>query len=169
MKLTNGDRTFFVWLYRLFPSVLSTLVLIRPQTLIRGRRDGFRHLICGQAPELMAPRPAMMMGRSAVSSRSAARATADRLGLLLVAGKIENSSSANTGAFVSMGIRSAGHSTTTEPARPEVAMRKACRIVSGALSARTNIQKTSSQKIVLRPKHNPPGAPPTPQGRYTTN
>ena len=42
VKLTNGDRTFFVWLYRLFPSVLSTLVLIRPETLIRWHREGFR-------------------------------------------------------------------------------------------------------------------------------
>ena len=42
VELTNGDRTFFVWLYRLFPSVLPALVLVRPETLIRWHRDGFR-------------------------------------------------------------------------------------------------------------------------------
>jgi hypothetical protein len=42
VTLTNGDRTFFVWLYRLFPSVRPTLVLVRPETLIRWHRAGFR-------------------------------------------------------------------------------------------------------------------------------
>ena len=35
VKLTNGDRTFFVWLYRLFPSVRPALMIVRPETLIR--------------------------------------------------------------------------------------------------------------------------------------
>ena len=42
VKLTNGDRTFFVWLHRLFPSVRPALVLVQPETLIRWHRAGFR-------------------------------------------------------------------------------------------------------------------------------
>lgn len=42
VKLTNSDRAFFVWLYRLFPSVRPTLVLVQPETLIRWHREGFR-------------------------------------------------------------------------------------------------------------------------------
>ncbi|MGH8032474.1 MAG: integrase core domain-containing protein [Luteimonas sp.] len=42
VRLTNGDRLFFRWLYRLFPSVLPALVLVRPETLVRWHRAGFR-------------------------------------------------------------------------------------------------------------------------------
>jgi hypothetical protein len=41
-KLTVADRLLFVWLYRLFPSVLNTLTIIRPETVIRWHRMGFR-------------------------------------------------------------------------------------------------------------------------------
>src|ERR1700726_711651 len=40
--LTNNDRWFFVQLYRWFPSILPVLVIIRPETLVRWHRDGFR-------------------------------------------------------------------------------------------------------------------------------
>lgn len=39
--LSNGDRLFFVWLYRLFPSILRALI-IPPDTLVRWHREGFR-------------------------------------------------------------------------------------------------------------------------------
>ena len=42
IPLTNGDRWFLVQLYRWFPSILGSLVLIRPETLIRWHRTGFR-------------------------------------------------------------------------------------------------------------------------------
>jgi transposase InsO family protein len=42
VRLTNCDRLFFVWLYRLFPSVLSAIAIIKPETLIRWHRAGFR-------------------------------------------------------------------------------------------------------------------------------
>ena len=42
VKLTNGDRIFFVWLRRLFPSARPALVLVQPETLIRWHREGFR-------------------------------------------------------------------------------------------------------------------------------
>ena len=41
-KLTSGDRIFFVWLYRLFPSVASAMLLIRPETVVCWHRAGFR-------------------------------------------------------------------------------------------------------------------------------
>ena len=34
-RLTAGDRLIFVWLYRLFPSVLSAISVIEPETIIR--------------------------------------------------------------------------------------------------------------------------------------
>src|SRR6266481_549729 len=40
--LTNNDRCFFVQLYRWFPSILPVLVIIRPETLVRWHRAGFR-------------------------------------------------------------------------------------------------------------------------------
>jgi hypothetical protein len=41
-KLTVADRLLFVWLYRLFPSVLSALSAIEPETVLRWHRMGFR-------------------------------------------------------------------------------------------------------------------------------
>jgi transposase InsO family protein len=40
--LTNGDRWFLVQLYRLLPSILQALTIIRPETLVRWHRAGFR-------------------------------------------------------------------------------------------------------------------------------
>ena len=42
VRVSNGDRLFFVWLYRLFPSILRALLIIRPDTLVRWHRAGFR-------------------------------------------------------------------------------------------------------------------------------
>jgi hypothetical protein len=42
VHLTNGDRFSFVQLYRWFPSVLNTIRIIRPETLVRWHRAGFR-------------------------------------------------------------------------------------------------------------------------------
>jgi hypothetical protein len=42
IHLTNGDRLFFVQLYRCFPSVLKTFTIVRPETLVRWHRVGFR-------------------------------------------------------------------------------------------------------------------------------
>src|ERR1700688_4320538 len=41
-RLTNNDRWFFVQLYRWFPSTLPVLMIIRPETLVRWHRAGFR-------------------------------------------------------------------------------------------------------------------------------
>jgi hypothetical protein len=41
-KVTVADRLLFVWLYRLFPSVLNAITIIQPDTIIRWHREGFR-------------------------------------------------------------------------------------------------------------------------------
>ena len=40
--MSNGDRWFFVQRYRWFPSILSALTVIRPETLVRWHRVGSR-------------------------------------------------------------------------------------------------------------------------------
>src|ERR1700680_2463232 len=42
VQLANSDRWFFVQLYRWFPSILKVLTIIRPGTLVRWHRAGFR-------------------------------------------------------------------------------------------------------------------------------
>jgi transposase InsO family protein len=42
VRLANQDRWFFVQLYRWFPSILKVLTIIRPETLVRWHRAGFR-------------------------------------------------------------------------------------------------------------------------------
>src|SRR5258708_4120196 len=41
-RLTMADRLLFVWLYRLFPSVLNAVTIVQPETIIRWHRTGFR-------------------------------------------------------------------------------------------------------------------------------
>src|SRR5450755_2146535 len=40
--LNNTDRFLFFWLYRWFPSVLEVVAIVRPETVIRWHRAGFR-------------------------------------------------------------------------------------------------------------------------------
>ena len=42
LRLAVADRLLFVWLYRLFPSVLDAVTIVQPQTVIRWHRTGFR-------------------------------------------------------------------------------------------------------------------------------
>src|ERR1700682_1260088 len=42
VRLTNHDRLFLIQLYRWFPSILQVLRIIRPETLVRWHRAGFR-------------------------------------------------------------------------------------------------------------------------------
>src|SRR4029453_19384707 len=41
-RLAVADRLLFVWLYRLFPSVLNAIAVVQPETIIRWHRKGFR-------------------------------------------------------------------------------------------------------------------------------
>ena len=36
LRLRAADRVIFVWLYRLFPSLLEAAVVFKPETLVRG-------------------------------------------------------------------------------------------------------------------------------------
>jgi hypothetical protein len=41
LQLTNSDRLRLVWLYRLFPSILDAIRVVRPETVIRWHRRSF--------------------------------------------------------------------------------------------------------------------------------
>ena len=41
-RLTRIDRLFWVWLYRLWPGCLNVVVIVKPDTVIRWHRRGFR-------------------------------------------------------------------------------------------------------------------------------
>jgi transposase InsO family protein len=43
IEFTNGDRLFFILLYRWFPPVIKAMVVVRPETVVRWHRAGFRH------------------------------------------------------------------------------------------------------------------------------
>src|SRR4029077_16283289 len=42
VQLANGDRLFLVMLYRWFRSILKAITIVRPETLVRWHRAGFR-------------------------------------------------------------------------------------------------------------------------------
>src|SRR4030095_4339757 len=42
VRLTNNDRWFFLQLYRWVPAILNVLTVVRPETLVRWHRAGFR-------------------------------------------------------------------------------------------------------------------------------
>src|SRR2546425_5141964 len=42
VHFTDSDRLFFIQLYRWFPAVLDAISIIRPETLVRWHRAGFR-------------------------------------------------------------------------------------------------------------------------------
>ena len=42
MRLWNIDRVIFVWLYRCFPAILNAIIVVKPETVIRWHRRGFR-------------------------------------------------------------------------------------------------------------------------------
>src|SRR6202035_4082030 len=42
VRLRNIDRLIFVWLYRFFPAILNAITVVKPETVIRWHRRGFR-------------------------------------------------------------------------------------------------------------------------------
>src|ERR1700693_2423756 len=42
VRLWNIDRLLFVWSYRLYPSLLDAIIIVQPETVIRGHRRGSR-------------------------------------------------------------------------------------------------------------------------------
>src|ERR1700738_2140755 len=51
-RLTNNDRWFLIRLYRWFPSILHVVTIIRPETLLRWHRAGFRCYWCWKSRSL---------------------------------------------------------------------------------------------------------------------
>ena len=41
-RLFSADRLLWVWLYRIWPQVLNTMVLVKPATVVQWHRKGFR-------------------------------------------------------------------------------------------------------------------------------
>ena len=58
VRFNNGDRLFFVQLYRWFPSILAAMLIIRPETLVRWHRAGFRRGGGSHPQEEVGPRSA---------------------------------------------------------------------------------------------------------------
>jgi transposase InsO family protein len=71
VQLTNGDRLFLIQLYRWFPSVLKAITIIRPETLVRWHRAGFRQYwrwksrLLGGRPKIAAELRALIRRMSA--------------------------------------------------------------------------------------------------------
>jgi hypothetical protein len=42
VRLRNLDRLILLWLYRLFPTLLSAITMVKPETLLRWHRRGFQ-------------------------------------------------------------------------------------------------------------------------------
>src|SRR5271170_6844524 len=42
LRLFSTDRLLWVWLYRIWPQVLNTMVLVKPATVVQWHRKGFR-------------------------------------------------------------------------------------------------------------------------------
>ncbi len=40
LRLRNIDRLVLVWLYRLFPSLLEAIIIVKPETVLRWHRPG---------------------------------------------------------------------------------------------------------------------------------
>ncbi len=41
VRFTSFDRLLFVWLYRLWPELLGSVTIVRPETVVRWHRQGF--------------------------------------------------------------------------------------------------------------------------------
>jgi hypothetical protein len=41
VRLRNFDSLILVWLYRLFPSVLDAVAIVKPETVLRWHNEGF--------------------------------------------------------------------------------------------------------------------------------
>ena len=76
-RLSSGDRPLFVWLYRLWPGVLRSLTLLRPETVVRIARDfepiGAGSRRAGQGVRQSARTFEISFMRSAVPTRYGAR------------------------------------------------------------------------------------------------
>src|SRR5215813_3021738 len=82
VHFTNGDRLFFIQLYRWCPSVLKAMIILRPETVVRWHRAGLRRYwrwksgCVGGRPQIPAELRAFVTAGSAVPAlRQTASAT----------------------------------------------------------------------------------------------
>jgi len=73
VRLTDGDRLFFIQLYRWFPTILKAITIVRPETLVRWHRAGFRPILALEIP---------LPWRSAANRRGPALGVTNERGLL---------------------------------------------------------------------------------------
>ena len=52
VRLLNIDRLLFVWLHRLYPSLLDAIIIIQPETVIRWHHRGLRAYWCWKSRHL---------------------------------------------------------------------------------------------------------------------
>ena len=74
VQFTNSDRLFFLQLYRWFPSIVKAMTTIRPETLVRWHRAGFRRYWRWKSRNL-GGRPPIDAGPRALISRMSTRNT----------------------------------------------------------------------------------------------
>ena len=78
VRLTNSDHLFFIQLYRWFPSALKAITIVRPETLVRWHRAGFRRYwrwksrSLGGRPQIDGDMRALVRQMSVDNPRSAA-------------------------------------------------------------------------------------------------
>ena len=70
VEFRNSDRLFFVLLCRWFPSVLKAMTIIRPETLVRWHRAGFRHYCAGNRAPWEAVRRSQQILRALIRRMS---------------------------------------------------------------------------------------------------
>jgi hypothetical protein len=66
---TNVDRLLFVWLYHWFPATADALAIVRPETVIRWYRVGFRAYWRWRSAELIADGYRVEIGSPPVPSK----------------------------------------------------------------------------------------------------
>src|SRR5512132_3206001 len=69
VRLTNGDRLFFVQLYRWFPAILKAIIIVSPETLLRWHRGGISPVLAMEV--------ALARGTTAARCRAAGADPAD--------------------------------------------------------------------------------------------
>ena len=59
LSFRTSERIFWVWLYRLWPTCLETLMIFKPDTLVRWHREGFRLYWTWKSRRSLGGRPAI--------------------------------------------------------------------------------------------------------------
>jgi hypothetical protein len=55
VRLRNLDRLVLVWLFRIFPSILSAIIVVKPETVIRWQPAWLPSLLALEVPSRRSP------------------------------------------------------------------------------------------------------------------